>query len=112
MSAMTDMLVERPAALRDQAVGNLRDAIINGGAISKILRLRFACSACSSSSASKRELCYHLAGRAASRRSSSRSFSAGAGNMPCLRLKAVSVLALVAPGMFKASTMCARRSAS
>jgi GntR family transcriptional regulator, trigonelline degradation regulator len=30
MGAMNDMLVERPAALRDQVVGNLRDAIING----------------------------------------------------------------------------------
>jgi GntR family transcriptional regulator, trigonelline degradation regulator len=30
MSAIHDMLVERPAALRDQVVGNLRNAIING----------------------------------------------------------------------------------
>src|SRR5258707_12493022 len=30
MPIMNDMLVERPAALRDQVVGNLRNAIING----------------------------------------------------------------------------------
>jgi GntR family transcriptional regulator, trigonelline degradation regulator len=30
MSAIHDMQVERPAALRDQVVGNLRNAIING----------------------------------------------------------------------------------
>jgi DNA-binding GntR family transcriptional regulator len=30
MTIMNDMLVERPAALRDQVVGNLRNAIING----------------------------------------------------------------------------------
>jgi DNA-binding GntR family transcriptional regulator len=30
MGAMNDMLVERPTGLREQVVGNLRDAIING----------------------------------------------------------------------------------
>jgi DNA-binding transcriptional regulator YhcF (GntR family) len=30
LNSLSDMLVERPAALRDQVVGNLRNAIING----------------------------------------------------------------------------------
>ena len=30
MNSLSEMQVERPAALRDQVVGNLRNAIING----------------------------------------------------------------------------------